>query len=89
MAKTHYELGNCLRGFFSGEFETDDEAWEALGKRFDESFPSRDGRTVLMTKTVRKGKTEGGNETEEDRRDREAAEAVLARRQAREQENAA
>lgn len=86
--KTYYEVGNCLRGFFGGEFETDDEAWATLCKRFDESFPSRGGRDVLMRKTIRKGTTEGGNETEEDRRDREAAEAVLAAREARERENA-
>lgn len=78
MAKALYQLGNILRGHFSGEFETDDEAWQALGKRFDESFPSRNGRHVQMTKTVREGRTEGGNETEEDRLMREEAETILA-----------
>lgn len=56
-----YELGNCLRGYYSGEFETDDEAWNELSDRFNRGFPSHRGRSVEMRKTVRIGLTSGGN----------------------------
>lgn len=50
MPKTFYELGNDLRGFYSGEFESDDEAWEVLSDRFNRAFPSLKGRHVHMKK---------------------------------------
>lgn len=70
----YYELGNALRGWFSGKFNTDQEAWNVLGDRFNRGFPSREGRTVQLTKTVRYGRTAGGNETDTDQRLREAME---------------
>lgn len=73
-----YTLGNALRGELAGRFETDDEAWDELSERFNNLYPSRDGRTVYLTKVVRSGKTAGGNETDIDRRLREAAEQLLA-----------
>ena len=44
-----YELGNCLRGFFSGEYDNHDKAWDSLANRFSRSFPSTSGRYVEMT----------------------------------------
>jgi hypothetical protein len=76
----HYELGNCLRGYFSGEFDSDDEAWRVLSERFNRGFPSRSGRTIQMSKTIREGHTAGGNETERDRLLREKIEAQLLQR---------
>jgi hypothetical protein len=79
MTKAHYELGNCLRGYFMGEFESDDEAWETLSERFNRAFPSRDGREVELRKVIRQGRTQGGNETERDRATREEIERILAK----------
>lgn len=73
-----YELGNSLRGYFGGEFEDDENAWNTLSERFNNAYPSRSGRTVYMTKVVRDGKTAGGNETEQDRKLREKLELMLA-----------
>ena len=44
-----YELGNALRGFAYGEFESIDEAWTILSNRFLLSYPNKTGRTVLMS----------------------------------------
>jgi hypothetical protein len=71
-----YELGNMLRGYFSGEFETDEEAWAVLSERFNTAYPSRNGRSVELRKRIRVGQTEGGNEREEDRAWREALAAT-------------
>lgn len=75
----YYELGNPLRGYFSGEFPDDDTAWAALSEKFNNAYPSRSGREVYMTKVVRKGRTMGGNETEQDRQLREGLERLLAK----------
>ena len=72
-----YELGNCLRGFIGGRFETDDEAWDALSAEFNERYPSRGGREVVLSKSIRHGRTTGGNETDSDRKLREGLEAML------------
>jgi hypothetical protein len=73
-----YEVGNCLRGYFFGEFKTDDEAWDKLSDTFSKAHPSRSGRGIHMKKVVREGKTKGGNETDRDRLWREKIEANLA-----------
>jgi hypothetical protein len=78
----HYELGNCLRGYCSGEFVSDDEAWRVLSGRFNRAFPSRGGREITMSKTVAYGRTKGGNETERDKALRLKLEAALAERDA-------
>jgi hypothetical protein len=70
----YYQLGNCLRGYAFGDFEADEEAWRVLSARFNDSFPSRYGRSVHLMKVVREGETAGGNETEADRNLREALE---------------
>ncbi len=75
--KAFYEVGNCLRGYFSGHFSNDDEAWSALSDRFNRSFPSKERRSVEMRKTIRIGKTAGGNETDQDRKIREEFERSL------------
>jgi hypothetical protein len=59
--KAYYDLGNCLRGYFSGRFWTDQEAWNALSARFDRGYPSHKGREVELRKIVRQGVTKGGN----------------------------
>lgn len=46
--KKRYKLGNCLRGGFSGEFKTMEEAWQVLSYRFDIAFPSSGGRSVIL-----------------------------------------
>lgn len=74
----HYELGNALRGTFSGYFNSDTEAWNALSDQFNRSFPSRSGRTVVLSKTVAHGRTAGGNETDRDRKMRLEHERILA-----------
>lgn len=71
----YYELGNALRGWFSGKFSSDQQAWTELSDRFNRGFPSRGGRHVQMTKTIRYGRTAGGNESEADRKWREGWEA--------------
>lgn len=43
-----YVLGNCLRGYFEGEFTSQEDAWRWLSKRFLLAFPSGSGRTVDM-----------------------------------------
>lgn len=43
-----YELGNCLRGYFKGDFEEIETAWRVLSHRFLLSFPSQSGRSVEM-----------------------------------------
>ncbi|MCK5021183.1 MAG: hypothetical protein KAS32_29505 [Candidatus Peribacteraceae bacterium] len=43
-----YYLGNLLRGYFEGEFESIEEAWNALCARFNQSFPSTGGRYVYL-----------------------------------------
>lgn len=89
-----YTLGNVLRKYFTGFFEDDLTAWETLGRRFDESYPSHTGRYVQMTKTLTgeesselpfsisaityTGKTKGGNETDHDRLIREELQRILA-----------
>lgn len=77
--KASYELGNCLRGYFFGDFESDDEAWAVLSEKFNAAYPSREGRQVELKKTLRIGTTVGGNETERDRAFREAGEAIAAK----------
>lgn len=78
MTKAYYELGNCLRGYFGGEFESDDQAWQTLSERFNRAYPSRGGREVELCKVIRTGRTQGGNETERDRAIRERIERILA-----------
>lgn len=73
-----YELGNCLRGWCGGSFESDDEAWRVLSERFNNAFPSRSGRDVQLRKYVRSGQTAGGNETERDKALRERIERAIA-----------
>lgn len=73
----HYQLGNCLRGYFTGDFETDEEAWDVLSEQFNNAFPSRGGREVQLIKTLRWGMTTGGNETDQQRNLRELVEASI------------
>jgi len=47
-----YVLGNILRGWFDGEFTSDEQAWKILSKQFDKAFPSENGRGVYMYKEV-------------------------------------
>lgn len=72
----YYQLGNCLRGYSGGEFDTDEEAWDVLSKRFDNSYPSRCGREVELMKVIREGVTPGGNETKQQRELREKMEKM-------------
>lgn len=76
----YYEGGNALRGYFVGEFPDDDTAWRVLSTRFNKAYPSRAGRDFQLNKTIRSGKTIGGNETERDRLLREKIEAILRER---------
>lgn len=62
MTKGHYELGNELRGFMTGDFEDDETAWDTLSAAFDRAFPSVSGRYVVLTKVIRYETTTGGNE---------------------------
>lgn len=48
MSKNIYYMGNCLRGYYEGKFETFEEAFKVLSARFYLSFPSSSGRSVLM-----------------------------------------
>ncbi len=75
---TKYELGNSLRGYFSGQFETDEEAWNILSERFNNAYPSRCGREVELKKTILIKTTKGGNETVLDRTLREKLEEQQA-----------
>jgi len=43
-----YIIGNCLRGYFEGEFRDLEHALEYLPARFDLSYPSEGGRSVHM-----------------------------------------
>jgi hypothetical protein len=43
-----YTLGNWLRGFCEGRFESEGEAWRWLSRRFLLSFPCKAGRLVSM-----------------------------------------
>lgn len=72
-----YRLGNGIRGYKTGYFSSDEEAWRVLGDQFNQSFPSRSGRTVHLTKTIATGLTAGGNETESDRELRLECERLL------------
>jgi hypothetical protein len=81
MKMFHYSLGNCLRGYFWGEFPDDDSAWKALSERFNNAYPSRSGREVELKKIVRSGRTAGGNETERDRKIRERVAAIVREEQ--------
>ena len=47
-----YSLGNCLRGYIYGHFETDEEAWNVLRVQFDLAFPSRAGREVELRRNT-------------------------------------
>jgi hypothetical protein len=78
----YYQLGNCLRGYFYGDFASDQDAWEKLGDAFNRAWPSRSGRSVEMWKIVREGTTKGGNETERDKALREKLDAYIAREKA-------
>lgn len=48
-----YKIGNCLRGYFEGNFENIDDAWEILSRRFLMSYPveGEGGRFVQMLVT--------------------------------------
>lgn len=48
MVKKRFVLGNCLRGYFEGNFASTEAAWQYLSARFLLSFPSADGRIVSM-----------------------------------------
>lgn len=50
--KEKYVLGNMLRGWFEGEFTSDEQAWKSLSRDFDKAFPSKGGRQVYMYKEV-------------------------------------
>lgn len=76
--ESFYEVGNELRGWHSGKFATDAEAWAVLSERFNKSFPSRVGRAIVMRKIIGSGFTAGGNETETDKRIRLSMEEMLA-----------
>lgn len=39
-------IGNWLRGYFEGEFESIEVAWSYLSKKFLMSFPAEKGRHV-------------------------------------------
>lgn len=43
-----YFLGNCLRGYFEGEFKDLDTALGVLSRRFLLSYPSTAGRHIFM-----------------------------------------
>lgn len=43
-----YIIGNWLRGYFEGDFETIEKAWSYLSNRFLLSYPSNGGRHVCM-----------------------------------------
>lgn len=76
-----YEVGNCLRGYAYGTFPDADEAWNVLSDRFNQSYPSREGRQVEMRRSIHLGNTAGGNETERDRLLREQVTAALAEKE--------
>ena len=82
----YYELGNCLRGYVSGKYDADDEAWEALSEAFNSAYPSLHGRTVELKKVIREGQTRGGNETDQQRELREALAENVRKMQAEELE---
>ena len=46
----NFRLGNCLRGYFEGEFNDIDTAWKYLSQRFLLSYPveAGEGRHVEM-----------------------------------------
>lgn len=46
--KLTYVGGNWLRGFIEGEFNSIDEAWSYLSKRFLVALPSKTGRSMYM-----------------------------------------
>lgn len=46
--KREFLLGNILRGWFSGEFLSADEAWKYLSRRFLLSYPAKAGRSVSL-----------------------------------------
>lgn len=43
-----YYLGNCLRGYTEGDFESIDEAWRVLGGVFHSAYPSEGGRSCHL-----------------------------------------
>jgi len=45
-----FVIGNFLRGWFEGKFETIDEAVKGLGERFTISYPTCDGSNKLDLK---------------------------------------
>jgi hypothetical protein len=47
-----YHLGNILRGHFKGDFETQEEAWQWLSRRFLLSYPAKNGRHVQMHTSI-------------------------------------
>lgn len=48
----HYLLGNILRGFVEGYFNSEEKAWSELCDAFNKMFPSENGRGVFMYKEV-------------------------------------
>lgn len=44
----NYILGNCLRGYFDGNFSSLEDAWKILSYRFLKSYPCSVGRDVIM-----------------------------------------
>ena len=76
--ETYYEVGNELRGWFSGKFATDEEAWAVLSERFNKSFPSHSGRAIYMRKHIGHGFSAGGNETDADKAIRLSVDEALA-----------
>lgn len=50
--KYSYHLGNILRGFVTGKYTSDEQAWKYLAREFDKIHPSEGGRKVYMYKEV-------------------------------------
>lgn len=53
MKKNKYVIGNWLRGYFEGQFDNQQQAWEHLGKRFLLSYPTESGRGRDVTLWVK------------------------------------
>lgn len=52
LSEERYVLGNMLRGWIKGNFNSPKIAWESLTKQFNEMYPSESGREVYMFKEV-------------------------------------
>ncbi|MHD0644075.1 hypothetical protein ACYPKM_00395 [Pseudomonas aeruginosa] len=46
--RAQYHLGNCLRDFFTGEFDTMEEAFTMLSARFLLAYPNKGGLVISL-----------------------------------------